>query len=110
MNRKRIGRLMLPVVFVLAILTLQVNAQTVAQGPVAPLAITNTPTGEQPVVTEPPVRRTSRFTPIPYDPRARPGGPGNLISVLISSIVVVGGGILLVTALWSIARMNRRKG
>lgn len=110
MNRNRIGRLILPVIFVLAILALQATALTSAKAPLAPAGVTPTPTGQEITNTpDPGATPHPRPTKIPPGPRPVPGGPGNLGSILLIGFLVVSGLALVVTAMWYLPRLNRHK-
>jgi len=108
MKRKMLGRLILPVVLVLAILALQINAFVAAQTPLAPAGVTPTPTGQE-ITNTPDPGATPHPTRIPPGPRPVPGGPGNLGSVLLIGFLVVSGLALVVTAMWYLPRLNRNK-
>jgi hypothetical protein len=116
MNWKKTNRWLLPILFVLILLAMQATMLAAAKPVAAPLAITDTPTQQVVVITDTPTHATPHpkktSTPEVYYPpdyRPRPGGPGNLDTVLLSGLLVIGG-LAVVAVLWFIPRWNRRKG
>ena len=104
MSWKKLARMGLFVIFALLILALQANASSAAKAPLAPAGGTPTPTGQE--ITNTPDPGATR---IPPGPRPIPGGPGNLGSVMLIGLLIMGGLTLLVTASWYLPHLNRRK-